>query len=240
MGRPHRSPEYHKRIPGVPILGKFRVRQDLPPIPPPQVDASQFSSDRYGGFGATVEVQHFPGEPDQINPEFRPDNDLLRPQARSRLSGGRGMLPAREQAVVLQTVSNRRRAQVAGAQLAADAPIVVPGPGTGAVPLSSSAERGGETFAAFETSGPVPGDEGDTFVPLEPAPMRRPTAGGYQPLPVARMPSTRPSAGYTPSPVAHVSEGGRTPTTRAPVASATMNTVTAIPKSSGGLAFLGL
>jgi len=200
VGRPHRLPEYRRRIPGIPILGKFTVRRDIPPIPPPLVDPTDFSSDKYGGFGSTTEVEFFPGESDPIQIEFRPDNDLLRADARSRLSGRRGNRPAREPAVVLQAVSNRRRAEVAAGRVGTFGGGPVPGLGSSVVPVGvgsgtgAAGDLGAGTFAALETAGPVPGVRlvSPTFeatiealaAPIISVPLERVTTEGHLGLPV--------------------------------------------------------
>jgi len=137
MGRPNWQVAWFKRSPGIPILSRVKVAQDIAPVPPPQVDYSAFSSDRYGGLGATSTVVYFPGDAASVAGEFVPLEVTANERAAPRSRLGRGI---RVEAPVPQTVGNRRRAQV----FRASAPIasVVPGIG-GAAVIPEGAGAGG-------------------------------------------------------------------------------------------------
>jgi hypothetical protein len=97
---------YPKVIPGPPDLGRSRVAQQVIAEQPDRIRYSEASSDRYGGPGATVTRSGFPGDVDPVAWDFQMH---ARPAPRSRLGGG-FRVPAPE----IQTMSNTRRAEVAG------------------------------------------------------------------------------------------------------------------------------
>lgn len=95
-----------KRIAGIPLLGLARVNLgDRVVNQPDRIRYSDFD------MGAMVDVVQFPGDPDMVG-AWNPD-DSLRPPARdkSAMASKTFTVPA---PTTPQTVSNRKRAQLAG------------------------------------------------------------------------------------------------------------------------------
>lgn len=95
-----------KRSPGRPILSKATPVAEYGVI-------NQPDNIRYSDFHMTslTDVVQFPGDPDMVGPWIYP-NDSLRPPARTNASLiGQLMVPP---PTIPQTVSNRKRAELAG------------------------------------------------------------------------------------------------------------------------------
>lgn len=102
---PNWSVAWTKRIAGIPLLGRARVNLgDRVVNQPDRIRYSDFD------MGAMTDVDMFPGDPDMVGAWHM--DDALRPAARDKSSDrGQGIVPP---PTIPQTVSNRKRAQLAG------------------------------------------------------------------------------------------------------------------------------
>jgi len=104
MGSPNWQVAWVKRIAGIPLLGRARVNLgDRVINQPDRIRYSDFD------MGAMTDVDMFPGDPDMVgawNPNFP------RPPARDKSSMHMELTVAAP--TTPQTVSNRKRAQLAG------------------------------------------------------------------------------------------------------------------------------
>jgi hypothetical protein len=93
--------------PGSPRLGKERVTLDMPPGIPDPLRYSEFDSARYGGPGATVEVEVFPTLPWSVGWPFG-EHDRPEPRVPHRMRARRVPGPTP------QTVPDRTRQAASG------------------------------------------------------------------------------------------------------------------------------